>query len=256
MLSAILPFGALHQRDHAIEEGRALRCGDPHLDPIRQHARAAGDGRAVAAGFANDWGGLPSDGRLVHRGDAFDDLTVAWDQVAGFHEDDVALLQLRCGHDLEVRRVDGSEPLGRRLGACLAQRCRLRLAAAFRHRLGEVGEQHGDPQPDDDLEGEPQLTAAGQKFADEDNRGERRDDLDDEHHRVPDHHARIKLDEGLSDRRHEDRRVQHRGLRAAHLGASDFHGISCLYRRGCRRASRNAPRPARGKRLGRRSDRR
>ena len=38
--------------------------------------------------------------------------------------------------------------------AAAAQGIRLRLAAAFRHRFGEIGEQHGEPQPEDDLEGE------------------------------------------------------------------------------------------------------
>ena len=36
----------------------------------------------------------------------------------------------------------------------LAQRVGLRLAAALGHRLGEVGEQHGEPEPDGDLDDE------------------------------------------------------------------------------------------------------
>ena len=102
----------------------------------------------------------------------------------------------------------------------------------------------------------PRWSAAGDQLAHEDDRGERRDDLDDEHHRVPDQHPRIELDERLPDRRHEDRRVQHRGLRAAHVVPISMAMISCLCRRGCRRASRNARRPARGRRRGRRSGRR
>ena len=133
--------------------------------------------------------GLAGDRRLVHRGDAFDHVAVAGDQVAGLHQDDVALLQVWRRHHLIIRGVRRSEPLGLRLGARLAQRRRLRLAAAFRHRLGEVGEQHGQPQPDDDLEGEAEMSAAGPEVAQEDHGGERRDDLDDEHHRVLDHHA-------------------------------------------------------------------
>jgi uncharacterized protein involved in cysteine biosynthesis len=34
------------------------------------------------------------------------------------------------------------------------------VAAAFRHRLGEVGEQHGEPEPEDDLAGEHQVLPA------------------------------------------------------------------------------------------------
>ena len=46
-----------------------------------------------------------------------------------------------------------------RLGARPAQRGRLRLAAAFGHGFGEVGEHHGEPQPEDDLEGEAEMSA-------------------------------------------------------------------------------------------------
>ena len=92
LVRRLLPLGAFHQRDHAVEEGRALRRGDAHLDPVRQHARAAGDRRAVAAAFADDRRGFAGDRRLVHRGDAFDHLAVAGDQVAGFHQHDVARL--------------------------------------------------------------------------------------------------------------------------------------------------------------------
>ena len=46
------------------------------------------------------------------------------------------------------------EPLRHRLGACAAQGIRLGTAAAFGDRLGEVGEQHRDPQPERDLAGE------------------------------------------------------------------------------------------------------
>ena len=40
---------------------------------------------------------------------------------------------------------------GDRLGARPAQRLRLRLAASLGDRLGEVGEEHGEPQPQRDL---------------------------------------------------------------------------------------------------------
>ena len=39
------------------------------------------------------------------------------------------------------------EPLGLRVGARRAQRVGLGLAAPLRHRLGEVGEQYGEPEP-------------------------------------------------------------------------------------------------------------
>ena len=33
----------------------------------------------------------------------------------------------------------------------------LRLAAAFGDGFGEIGEQHGEPEPEDDLEGEAEI---------------------------------------------------------------------------------------------------
>ena len=85
-LLALRPFD---QGNHAVEEGRALRRGDTHLEPVGDHQRAAGDGRAVAAGLANDRRGLSGDGRLVDRGDALDHLAVGGDQVAGFDQHDL-----------------------------------------------------------------------------------------------------------------------------------------------------------------------
>ena len=88
-----------------------------------------------------------------------------------------------------------------RVVAHRAQRVGLRLAAALGERLGEVGEDHRQPQPDGHREGEPgRLVAAAERAAaDElDQPRDRRDDradLDDEHHRVADLHARVELRE-------------------------------------------------------------
>ena len=72
------------------------RRGDPHLDPVGQHLRAAGDRRAVAARFADDRRRFAGDRRLVDRGDALDHLAVGGDDVAGLDQHDVADLQARC----------------------------------------------------------------------------------------------------------------------------------------------------------------
>ena len=62
--------------------------------------------------------------------------------------------------------------------ACVSVRCRrsdfgLRLAAALGDRFGEVGEQHREPQPEDDLELEAEVLAAGHEVADQDDGGQR-----------------------------------------------------------------------------------
>ena len=45
LVRRLLPLGAFDQRDHPIEEGLAGIRRDAHDDPVRQHARAAGDRR-------------------------------------------------------------------------------------------------------------------------------------------------------------------------------------------------------------------
>ena len=52
------------------------------------------------------------------------------------------------------------------LRARLAQRVRLRLAAAFGHRFREVGEQHGEPEPGRDLTREQRRAAAADNLLD------------------------------------------------------------------------------------------
>ena len=78
----------------------------------------------------------------------------------------------------------------------LAQRVGLRLAAPFGHGLGEVGEQHGEPEPGGDETGEHVLVgvAAGE-VAEEQERREDAAELDDEHDRVARHRARVELAE-------------------------------------------------------------
>ena len=81
------------------------------------------------------------------------------------HADDVALAKRRRRHDL----VGAVRPLavGHRLGLGLAQRVGLRLAAAFGHRLGEIGEEHREPEPERDLELEAEVAAAGDDVLDQ-----------------------------------------------------------------------------------------
>jgi hypothetical protein len=62
--------------NHAVDEGFARIDRDPDDHPVGQHAGAAGDGREVAAGFADDRGRFAGDGGFVDRGDAFDDFAI------------------------------------------------------------------------------------------------------------------------------------------------------------------------------------
>ena len=94
LVGRLLALGAFDHRDHAVEEGLARVDGDAHDEPVGQHARAAGDGREVAARFADHRRRFAGDGALVDRGHAFDHLAVERDHVAGLDQHDVALAQL------------------------------------------------------------------------------------------------------------------------------------------------------------------
>ncbi len=158
LVRRLLPLGAFDERDHAIEE-RVARVGrDLDLDPVRQHARAAGDRRSIAAGLADDRRRFTGDRRFVDRRHAFDDFAVRRDEFAGLHQHDVAAPQRRGRHRFRSGRSGDQVRDG--FGARLAQRVGLRLAASFGHRLGQVREQDRRPQPQRDLQLEADAAAA------------------------------------------------------------------------------------------------
>jgi hypothetical protein len=109
----------------------SLCGGDLYLDPVGDNLR---DGRAVSAGFADDRRGFARDRRLVDRGHAFDHVAIAGNEIAGFHKNNVALLERgRCNrspaHCTAFQHLCGGLRLGLAQGRCL------RLAAPFGHRF-------------------------------------------------------------------------------------------------------------------------
>ena len=121
--------------------------------------------------------------------------------------------------------------------ARLPQRVGLRLAAALGHRLREVREDHGEPEPDGDGPGERarhlgaarDLGSAEERLGDREHRGEHGADLDDEHDGVVPHLAWIELAEGAG-----------QCLRRAAPGRSRPWGVSTASpsAAGCGRSSR------------------
>ena len=97
LVGRLLPVGALDERDHPVDEALARLLRDLDDDAVRQHGGAAGDRRAVATGFADDRRRLAGDRRFIHRRNAFHHVAVTGDDLAGLDDDDVALLQQRCG---------------------------------------------------------------------------------------------------------------------------------------------------------------
>src|ERR1035437_2104714 len=190
---------ALIEGDHAIEERFAGVCRDANDQEVGEHLGAARDRRAVAARLTNDRRGLARDGRLVDGCDAFGHLSVARDHVAR-HADHVI-------PDAKVRRGRGDDRgligrvlqlLGHRLRTRGAQAVGLRLAAPLRHCLGEIREEHREPEPDCELQREADLALPGRDVASEHERGQDAADQHDEHDRVPHHLAGRELGERLA----------------------------------------------------------
>ena len=212
----LLPFGAFDQPDHAIEEGRARRRRDAHADPIGQHLRAAGDGGAVAAQLADHRRRFAGDRRLVDRSHAFDHLAVRRNEIAGLDQNEIADLEACARHEPIVLLIArAGDELGLGFGALTAQRVGLRLTPTLGDGFREIGEQHGEPQPQDDLELKADMPAAGHQIANQDHRRERGDDFEHEHDRILHQRSRIELDEGGADRRHDDLWIEERRYRHA-----------------------------------------
>ncbi len=210
LVGGLLAFGSLHQGDHAVQEGFAGIGADLHHDPVGENARAAGHGAAVAAALADDGGRLAGDGRLVHRGHALHHVAVAGDDLPGLDQHQVALAQLGRGDFLHrAVPVGAREPLRHGGGARAAQGIGLGLAASLGHGLGEVGEDHREPQPDghrqheEDLEVEVRAIerrrGLGEQEAHELDGGDDTAHLHHEHDRVLDLHARVQFLEGVGD---------------------------------------------------------
>ena len=198
LVRRLAPAGALDQGDHPVEEALAGLLGDLDDDPVREHPGAAGDRAAVAAGLADHRGRLAGHRRLVDRGDALDHGPVAGDHLAGLDDDDVAALASSVAGDRAAVAQAGDG-----LGAHRAQGVGLGLAAALGERLGEVAEDHRQPQPERDDAGEPGRPRRRRRAARRRTAWIRKPtvvnsgaDLDHEHHRVVDHRPRIELDAG------------------------------------------------------------
>ena len=115
--------------------------------------------------------GFAGNRRFIDRGNALDHVAVARNDVAGLANHQVACPQFVGGDGLKLvelaRRLNA---LGTRFGTRLAQGIGLRLAPPFRDSFGKIGEQYGEPQPENDLEFERDVAATGKQIADEDAR--------------------------------------------------------------------------------------
>ena len=216
LVGRLLALGRLDHADHAVEEGLARVHRDAHHQPVRQHARAAGHGREVAARLAHHRRRFAGDGALVDRGHAFDDFAVERDHVAGFDQHHVALAQVRAparaakpGRRGAARfsflaQVSLRRP--RSDAACALLRPSASASAKLanstvNHSQTEIGQHEGRRHAG--------VAREAQRMHPQ-QRGQDAADVDDEHHRVAPLHARAQLGEGAPQRGLDQRRVEQR----------------------------------------------
>ncbi len=194
LVRRLLPLGPLDEPDHPVEEGRAGLGGDLDDDPVGEDLRPAGDRRTIASRLPDHRSRLAGNGGFVDRRDPFDDGPVAGDQLVRLDDDEVALPERGGGDTLFAPFGAGEAPRdGVRLRP--AKRVGLGLSAPLGNRLGEVREEDRRPEPEDDLELEGERPARPEP--EEGKRGEDGTGLDDEHHGVSRHVARVELAEGV-----------------------------------------------------------
>ena len=167
--------------------------------------------------------GLAGDRRLVDRSNALDHLSVRGDGISGLDQDEIADLEVGAGHLLEISSICFGQELGLRLRALASQGVGLSLATTFGDGFRKVGEQHGEPEPKNDLELECDVLSARHEIADQDHGRERRDDLEHEHDGILHERPRIELDERRTDRRDHDLRVEQGRHRHLFANVGGFH---------------------------------
>ena len=133
------------------------------------------------------------------------------------------------------RRPPAEQRFAMRLGAGAAQRGRLGLAAASATASAKLANSTVNQSQRMIWKEKPRPGAPVDEVAQEEDGGERRHHLDDEHDRVADHARAGRACGRLADRRRQDRRVEQRAAGALALDASGSGSRRC--HRDCARAS-------------------
>ena len=193
LVRCLAALGALDERDHAVEERRALFGGDAHHEPVGHDLRAAGDGRTVAAGFTDDGRAFAGDSTLVDRGDALHDLAIRGNEVVGLDQHQISLAKVgRRGRLPHLRLARIEDELCHRIRARPAHAFGARPATALGHRLGEGREEHSEPEPNGDGERKGRAMTV-EDALDAHDRCQHGDDLGHEDHGVLHQGARVEF---------------------------------------------------------------
>src|SRR5690606_38759145 len=116
---------------------------------------------------------------------------------------------------------------------------------ALRHRLGKVGEKHGEPEPERDRQDEPgALRPRPDQGRHGEECGEEAAHSDDEHHRVPLQVAWRELAEGITDGGEHELAVEERAGLGSH-GGYRVNSWRCSTTGPSARAGRNVSAPTR-----------
>jgi hypothetical protein len=169
-------------------------------DAVGNHGRAAGDARAISPRLADHRRGLAGDRRFVDERDTLDDFAVTRNDLVLVDDDFVAGPQITRG-DLLHRTVCAASKGGRG-DSRSAQRLRLSLPSLLGNRCGEIGEQHGQEQPNverDKIADRNHARRRAERRLDHIQQSQDGADLDDEHDRV------LPLNVGAQ---HDDRLLQ------------------------------------------------
>ena len=99
LVRRLLPFGAFHELDHAIEKALAGISGDANQQLIRNQRCARGHrGEHVGSRLLSYRRRLSGDRRFVHIGHTFDHLAVGRNDLALVHPDDLSLRKFGRRH--------------------------------------------------------------------------------------------------------------------------------------------------------------
>ncbi len=191
-------------------------------DPVGQHARAAGDRRKVAAGFADHRRGFAGDRGFVDRRHAFDHLAIGRNRVAGLDQHDTCPRRARrLAPDAMCCRVsvrsstlaDTRCLVARNASACALPRPSASASAALANStVNHSQNAMAKMKPAD-------ASACAAQRLNPQQRGHDAAEVHDEHHRVLPLDLRSQLLEGLGDngwprldasltRRHERQKYQ------------------------------------------------
>ena len=145
---------------------------------------------AVPPALTDDRSGFPGNGGFIHASDAFYHLSIQGDDIPGLAQHFVPFAQFGNGDDFLRSLV--RQQTGVHINAHFFQSVRIRLSPALRQRFRKVGEKHGEPEPERDLQSKAE-GLPGSQIPDKGNRCHQSAGSRDKHHEVFRQDARVKF---------------------------------------------------------------